>query len=52
MISMAWPFFLNVPGLLSKVWFPKNERILSTMFASNIGWFGVIVGYFLSDLIC
>ena len=52
LVSMAWPFFLNVPGLVSVVWFPKSERILSTMFGSNIGWVGVLFGYFLSDLIC
>ena len=52
LVSMAWPFFLNVPGLVSVVWFPKSERIFSTMFGSSIGWVGVLVGYYLSDLIC
>lgn len=51
-IAMAWPFLANVPAFLSAVWFPKNERMLSTMIGCIMGWLGVPLSYWLSDIIC
>ena len=32
LIAIAYPFILNLPSKLSKVWFKKSERVFSTAF--------------------
>jgi FLVCR family MFS transporter 7 len=47
LIAIGQPFIYNQPVKLSKIWFPKEERIVSTMISINFSIVGNTVGFFL-----
>ena len=51
MIAIGQPFLYNMPSKLSAIWFPKAERVRSTMIGANAAIAGCIVGFFLPSVI-
>lgn len=47
LIAVGQPYIYNQPVKLSAVWFPKEERIASTMIAINFSIVGNTIGFFL-----
>lgn len=46
-IAIGQPFIYNLSAEISAVWFPKNERVISTTIAVNMAIVGCIAGFFL-----
>ena len=44
--SLGMPFMVNSPSLLSSIWFPSNERALSTSTSVNANALGIALAYF------
>lgn len=47
LLGVGQPFIYNLPTKISAVWFPKKERVASTMVAVNMSIVGCITGFFL-----
>ena len=47
LIAIGQPFIYNQPVKLSSIWFPKEERIVSTMMSVNSSIIGNTIGFFL-----
>ena len=39
-----------MPSKMSAVWFPKNERVVSTTVGANMSIGGCIIGFFLPGI--
>lgn len=51
MLAMAQPLLNNLPSKISAVWFPAEERMMSTMIGVNAILFGVVIGFLAPGLI-
>ena len=49
-LATAQPLIYNQPVKLSAMWFPKHERIISTMVTVNAAIVGCVVGFFIPSL--
>jgi hypothetical protein len=50
-IAIGQPFIYNLPTKLSAVWFPKEERVASTMMGVNMSIAGAVFGFYLPEII-
>lgn len=50
-IAIGQPFIYNLPTKVSAVWFPKEERVASTMVGVNMSIAGAVLGFYLPELV-
>ena len=50
-MAVGQPFIYNLPVKLSAVWFPANERSISTMVGLNASVIGLLLAFCLPPLV-
>ena len=49
-MALAQPLTYNAPALVTTNWFPQHERPIATMAGTQMGNFGIFIGFLLPSI--